>query len=168
MVVFVPLAFIVGVYGQFFAALSWSLCIAVLVSMVVSLTIVPVFAAKFLAGSPMPGPGPIYRFLAHLYDLLLLFVLRFPWLTIATSLAAAGIGVLLYFGIPNFFVAQQAGKPPPAPLVPGLETGLMPVMDEGAFTFDYWAPSGMPLSETVRRRRSLKASYRTTRTFKHM
>src|ERR1051325_8580003 len=32
--VFVPLAFIVGVYGQFFAALSWSLSIAVLVSMV--------------------------------------------------------------------------------------------------------------------------------------
>src|SRR5208283_3411223 len=28
--VFVPLAFIVGVYGQFFAALSWSLSIAVL------------------------------------------------------------------------------------------------------------------------------------------
>ncbi len=150
-VVFVPLAFIVGVYGQFFAALSWSLCIAVLVSMVVSLTIVPVFAAKFLAGSPMPGPGPIYRFLAHLYDLLLLFVLRFPWLTIATSLAAAGVGVLLYLGIPNFFVAQEVGKPPPPPLVPGLETGLMPVMGEGAFTFDYWAPSGMPLAETVRR-----------------
>jgi multidrug efflux pump subunit AcrB len=150
-VVFVPLAFIVGVYGQFFAALSWSLCIAVLVSMVVSLTIVPVFAAKFLAGSPMPGPGPIYRFLAHLYDLLLLFVLRFPWLTIATSLAAAGIGVVLYTGIPNPFAARAAGKPPPAPLVPGLETGLMPVMDEGAFTLDYWAPSGMPLAETVRR-----------------
>jgi multidrug efflux pump subunit AcrB len=150
-VVFVPLAFIVGVYGQFFASLSWSLCIAVLVSMVVSLTIVPVFAAKFLAGSPMPGPGPIYRFLAHLYDLLLLFVLRFPWLTIGSSLAAALLGVLLYCGIPNPFAARAAGQPPPAPLVPGLETGLMPVMDEGAFTFDYWAPSGMPLAETVRR-----------------
>ena len=56
--VFVPLAFIVGVYGQFFAALSWSLSIAVLVSMVISLTLVPVFAAKFLAGRPMPPAGP--------------------------------------------------------------------------------------------------------------
>ncbi len=150
-VVFVPLAFIVGVYGQFFAALSWSLCIAVLVSMVVSLTIVPVFAATFLAGSPMPGPGPIYRFLAYLYDLLLLFVLRFPFLTILTSVAATGIGVLLYTGIPNPFATRAPRQPPPAPLVPSLETGLMPVMDEGAFTFDYWAPSGMPLAETVRR-----------------
>src|SRR5258708_36642258 len=69
--VFVPLAFIVGVYGQFFAALSWSLCIAVLVSMVISLTLVPVFAAKFLARRPMPQPGPIYRFVPHLYELVL-------------------------------------------------------------------------------------------------
>src|SRR5262249_2090131 len=66
--VFVPLAFIVGVYGQFFAALSWSLSIAVLVSMVISLTLIPVFAAKFLAGRPMPSPGPIYRLVAYVYE----------------------------------------------------------------------------------------------------
>src|SRR5213078_3491392 len=52
--VFVPLAFIVGVYGQFFASLSWSLSIAVLVSMVISLTLISVVAARFLAGRPMP------------------------------------------------------------------------------------------------------------------
>src|SRR5262249_8568649 len=46
--VFVPLAFMVGVYGQFFASLSWSLSIAVLVSMVISLTLIPVIAARFL------------------------------------------------------------------------------------------------------------------------
>ncbi len=55
--VFVPLAFIVGVYGQFFAALSWSLSIAVLVSMVISLTLVPVCAAKILSGRPDAGAG---------------------------------------------------------------------------------------------------------------
>jgi multidrug efflux pump subunit AcrB len=150
-VVFVPLAFIVGVYGQFFAALSWALCIAVLVSMVISLTVVPVFAAKFLAGRPMPEPGPIYRFFAHLYDLLLALVLRFPWLTITSSLAAALLGVLLYYGIPNPNQERAPGQPPPAPWVKGLETGLMPAMDEGAFIFDYWAPSGTPLAETVRK-----------------
>src|SRR5207302_9027023 len=76
--VFVPLAFIVGVYGQFFAALSWSLSIAVLVSMAISLTVVPVFAAKFLAGRPMPEPGPIYRFMAYLYEKVLALALRVP------------------------------------------------------------------------------------------
>jgi multidrug efflux pump subunit AcrB len=133
--VFVPLAFIVGVYGQFFASLSWSLSIAVLVSMVISLTLVPVFAAKFLAGRPMPEPGPIYRAVAHVYELGLSVALRFPWVTLGISVAALGLGVILYTGIPaiNF---------------KGLETGLMPAMDEGAFVFDYWAPSGTPLAET--------------------
>src|SRR5262249_45072758 len=66
--VFVPLAFIAGVYGQFFSSLSWALSTAVLVSMVISLTLIPVFAAKFLAGRSMPPPGPIYRFFEHLYE----------------------------------------------------------------------------------------------------
>jgi multidrug efflux pump subunit AcrB len=132
--VFVPLAFIVGVYGQFFASLSWALSIAVLVSMVISLTIIPVFAAKFLAGRPMPGPGPIYRFFEHVYELLLSAALRVPWLTLTISVAAIGAGVLLYTGIPNVFK--------------GLQTGLMPAMDEGAFVLDYWAPSGSALAET--------------------
>ena len=77
--VFVPLAFIVGVYGQFFASLSWSLLIAVLVSMVISLTLDPVFAAKFLAGRPMPPPGPIYRVGSLAVRTVARLALRVPW-----------------------------------------------------------------------------------------
>jgi multidrug efflux pump subunit AcrB len=149
--VFVPLAFIVGVYGQFFASLSWALSIAVLVSMVISLTLVPVFAAKFLAGRPMPEPGPIFRFFSHLYELGLAVALRLPWLTLGLSLGAVALGVVLYTGIPRYGAVQEEGKPPPAPLVKGLQTGLMPAMDEGAFVFDYWAPAGTPLDETERK-----------------
>ncbi len=57
--VFVPLAFVRGVVGQFFQSLSLSLSVALLVSMVVSLTIIPVLAARFL-GLPADaehGPG---------------------------------------------------------------------------------------------------------------
>src|SRR5205823_13142773 len=115
--VFVPLAFIVGVYGQFFASLSWSLCIAVLVSMVISLTLVPVFAAKFLAGRPMPEPGQIYHFFEHWYEQMLAQALRVPWLTLGVSVAAVGVGVLLFTGIPSF-KAPEKGKPP-EPLVRG-------------------------------------------------
>src|SRR5262249_10861827 len=43
---------------------------------------------------------------------------------------------------------QEKGEPPPPPLVKGLETGLMPAMDEGVFILDYWAPSGTPLERT--------------------
>jgi multidrug efflux pump subunit AcrB len=262
--VFVPLAFIVGVYGQFFAALSWSLSIAVLVSMVISLTLIPVFAAKFLAGRPMPGPGPIFRFVSHLYEMMLSVALRWPWATLALSVAAVAAGVVLFTGIGNVSAMRDPDKPdalkkatesvdkllkeqmaardqtrkagdggendklpglasqqqdlarrasalketplPNArvlhplldravaamnsavkdlekqkadqalagqneavaalqdartdlqkqlvaiqmPLLKGLQTGLMPAMDEGAFVIDYWAPSGTPLAETVR------------------
>ncbi|MFL5245318.1 MAG: efflux RND transporter permease subunit [Gemmataceae bacterium] len=146
--VFLPLAFIVGVYGQFFASLSWSLAIAVLVSMVISLTLVPVLAARFLAGRPMPPPGPIYRAIAHVYELVLGAALRVPWLTLGISSAAVAVGIILYTGIPSFWKSQQAGQPPPEPLVKGLQTGLMPAMDEGSFILDYWAPSGTPLDRT--------------------
>jgi multidrug efflux pump subunit AcrB len=148
--VFLPLAFIAGVYGQFFAALSWSLSIAVLVSMVISLTLIPVFASKFLAGRPMRPPGPIYRGLAWLYELGLSVALYFPRLTLTLSIAAVAVCVVLITGIPDWKTPREPGKPRPAPWVKGLETGLMPEMDEGTFIFDYWAPSGSPLVETER------------------
>ncbi len=150
--VFVPLAFIVGVYGQFFAALSWSLSIAVLVSMVISLTLVPVFAARFLARHPMPEPGPIYRFLADWYERALGVALRFPYAMLALSLAAVGIGVVLFTGIPDY----GANARPDRPLVKGIQTGLMPAMDEGAFILDYWAPAGTPLERTVQMAQELE------------
>jgi multidrug efflux pump subunit AcrB len=152
--VFVPLAFIVGVYGQFFASLSWSLSIAVLVSMVISLTIIPVFAAKFLAGRPMPGPGPIYRLVAGVYEFFLGIALRLPWVMLALSLAAVAVGVYLFTGDPT--VTKGPGQPALAPWQKGLETGLMPRMDEGAFILDYFAPTGSPLAETERKIREVE------------
>src|SRR5262249_37194666 len=146
-------------YGQFFAALSWSLCIAVLVSMVISLTLVPIFAAKFLAGRPMPEPGRVYNFFAHAYEVALAGALRFPRLTLAGSvLGAAALGALVWFGlpVPNPRYPQPPGKPP-VPLLKGVETGLMPSMDEGAFVVDYFAPSGSPLAETERKARDIES-----------
>ena len=154
--VFVPLAFITGVYGQFFASLSWSLAIAVLVSMVISLTLVPVFAAKFLAGRPMPQPGPIYRGLANVYEAVLSVALRVPKTTLTLSVLAVLAGVVLVTGIPNVFAVREEGKPPPAPLFKGIETGLMPAMDEGAFILDYYAPTGTPLARTEEMARTLE------------
>jgi multidrug efflux pump subunit AcrB len=168
--VFVPLAFIVGVYGQFFASLSWSLSIAVLLSMVISLTLIPVFAAKFLAGRPMPPPGRVYNFVAHIYELGLGVALAHPWVTLGLAVLVTGAGVVLYTGIPDPRPARTASKAdqgtdaprspakdvPRPPLVKGLETGLMPAMDEGAFTVDYWAPSGAPLEQTEKMAREIE------------
>ena len=204
--------------------MSWALSIAVLVSMVISLTLIPVFAAKFLAGRPMPGPGPIYTFVADIYEKMLAVALRMPKLTLALSVAAVGVGVVLYTGVPDYWHLRYGGEyytnivpkrqlaiPTDArtekvgrpyqeddnnlyhvvhvaddkeqrekypdvipgrylvasdgwikykteyePLLKGLQTGLMPAMDEGAFIVDYWAPSGTPLSETEKMARAIE------------
>ena len=121
--VFVPLAFIAGVQGQFFASLSWSLSIAVLVSMVISLTLIPVLAAKFLGNRPMPQPGILYRMANGSMNNCSKSPCMVPWLTLALSLLAIVAGVILYTGIPDMKTKQEAGKPPPPPLVQGLADG---------------------------------------------
>src|SRR5581483_12319521 len=99
------------------------------VSMVVSLTIIPVLAARFLGRKPMPSTGPIYNVLADRYEGLLKAGLRFP---VATVLVA--ILVLA----PLWWLSQH------------LETGFMPDMDEGAFVLDYEMPVGTSLAQTDR------------------
>jgi multidrug efflux pump subunit AcrB len=107
--VFLPLAFVHGVVGQFFQSLSISLTIALLVSMVVSLTLIPVLASRFLGRRHMPTTGPIYNYLAGGYELLLRLCLGAPRLTIVLALAMV---------VPGWFLFQH------------LDSGFMPDMDE--------------------------------------
>lgn len=125
--VFVPLAFVRGVIGQFFQSLSLALAIALLVSMVVSLTIIPVLAARFLAGFKMPSSGRLYNHLANAYERLLNGALRFPRSTIAISVLAL---------VPGWWLFHHVA------------TGFMPEMDEGAFVLDYEMPVGTSLATT--------------------
>jgi CzcA family heavy metal efflux pump len=124
--VFLPLALVRGVVGQFFQSLSLSLTVALLVSMVVSLTIIPVLAARYLSGG-MPVPGRIYNFLADRYEGLLRVGLRFPGLAVALALLTA---------LPAWAIFNH------------LETGFMPEMDEGALVIDYHLPVGTSLAQT--------------------
>ncbi len=126
--VFLPLAFVRGVVGQFFQSLSLSLSVALVVSMVVSLTIIPVLAARFLGRRPMPSTGPIYNLLANRYEGLLRVGLRFS--DHGSSAVAPG------------------GRPGSGGCSQHLETGFMPDMDEGAFVLDYKMPVGTSLAQT--------------------
>lgn len=139
--VFVPLAFVRGVVGQFFQSLSLALSIALLVSMVVSLTIIPVLAARFLAKRAMPSTGPLYDRLADGYERLLQFVLRFPRCTVLVALLTA---------IPGWWLFRH------------VETGFMPDMDEGAFVLDYEMPVGTSLVQTDKVLRRVETILRKT------
>ena len=139
--VFLPLAFVRGVVGQFFQSLSLALSVALLVSMVVSLTIIPVLAARFLGRRAMPSSGPIYKLLADRYEGLLRAGLRIPRIAVFASLLAV---------IPLYFLATH------------LETGFMPEMDEGAFVLDYNMPVGTSLAQTDKVLRRVEEILRET------
>ena len=139
--VFLPLAFVRGVVGQFFQSLSLALSVSLLVSMVVSLTIIPVLAARFLGRSPMPATGPIYNVLANSYEGLLRVGLRIPWISVGVAVLALA---------PLYYLATH------------LESGFMPEMDEGAFVLDYQMPVGTSLPETDKVLRRVEAILRET------
>jgi CzcA family heavy metal efflux pump len=139
--VFLPLAFVRGVVGQFFQSLSLALTVALLVSMVVSLTVIPVLAARYLARRPMPTTGPIYNLLAARYEGALRAGLRFPRLAMLAAVLVA---------IPGLLVMMH------------LETGFMPAMDEGAFVLDYKMPVGTSLSQTDKVLRRVEAVLQDT------
>jgi CzcA family heavy metal efflux pump len=134
--VFLPLAFVHGVIGQFFQSLSLALSVSLLVSMVVSLTIIPVLASRFLARRAMPTTGPIYAVFANGYEGLLRAGLRFPRFSVVLALLMV---------IPVWWLSQN------------VKTGFMPDMDEGAFVVDYWMPVGTSLGQTDKVARRIEA-----------
>ena len=148
--VFLPLAFVRGVVGQFFLSLSISLTVALLVSMVVSLTIIPVLAAHFLGRRAMPTTGPIYNHLADVYEWALKACLRYPKTIMALTLLAVVPGWVLLHGL-SIPIGTSSIKISP------LESGFMPAMDEGAFVLDYNMPVGTSLTQTDKVLRRVEA-----------
>jgi CzcA family heavy metal efflux pump len=148
-VVFLPLRMLTGVVGQFFAALSITLTIAVMVSLLLALSIIPLMADQFLRekdtdrDSPVGAPGASalrsqgvlgrvresLDALSTRYQRSLEQVLHHP----RRMLVAGGLLILA-----GFLAYRFAG------------TGFLPEMDEGAFVLDYVTPGGTALSETDR------------------
>ena len=152
-VVFLPLRLLEGVVGQFFAALSITLTIAVLISLILAVTIIPLFAEAFLTAEPVedavrPGdPIPVHAggqakvkavlasvgrgidALSERYQRSLARVLHHTRLMIVSALLLIVAGGIAYKLVP---------------------TGFLPEIDEGAFVLDYWTPGGTALTETDR------------------
>lgn len=146
-VVFLPLGLLQGVVGQFFKALSITLTIAVLVSLVLALTIIPLLADQFLpadesarerreaSAEETPGArlgilgrvGAAIDSLADRYERSLGSVLHHPRWMAGAAVVLIALGVLVH---------RVVG------------TGFLPEMDEGAFVLDYWTPGATSLAES--------------------
>jgi CzcA family heavy metal efflux pump len=140
-VIFLPLAFLSGVTGAFFKALSITMAIALALSFIVAWWLTPVLLERLVGRSgrlaELDERGPILS----RYRRVLEASVRRP------LLAAAAVGGVVAVGVLCFT---------------GLGQGFFPAIDEGGFVLDYVAPPGMSLTETDRLMRQIEAIIRTT------
>ena len=130
-VIFLPLAFLTGVTGAFFKALSLTMASALVISWLLTLIVVPLLA-QWLIGEKHATehpPSRLWKRFMGLYESVLLRVLEWP------ALLLLGLIPLLVLG---FFAYKSVGS------------GFMPPMDEGGFTLDYLSKPGTSLEETDR------------------
>ncbi|MCK9397362.1 MAG: efflux RND transporter permease subunit [Methylobacter sp.] len=130
-IIFAPLAFLSGVSGSFFKALSITIASALFISFIVAWLYVPLLAAHTLTqkDTEQEENGPLTRWFHQRYQSLLQVMLPRPWLILTALLPLLAAG---------FFGWQQTGS------------GFMPSMDEGGFILDYRAAPGTSVSETDR------------------
>jgi multidrug efflux pump len=111
--VFIPVLLMGGIVGRLFREFAVTLAVAILVSMVISLTTTPMMCALILKPEKKKH-GRIYQFSERLFDRLLAAyestlttVLRHPVLTILVLLGTIALNVFLFVVIPKGFFPQQ-------------------------------------------------------------
>ncbi|HYA48596.1 MAG TPA: efflux RND transporter permease subunit, partial [Burkholderiales bacterium] len=111
--VFIPILLMGGIVGRLFREFAVTLAVAILVSLVISLTATPMMCATLLKPYRKEGGGRLFRaserwFAAILrgYERALGWVLRHQRLTISVTLATMAATVFLYITIPKGFFPQ--------------------------------------------------------------
>ncbi|GGU54732.1 multidrug transporter [Pseudomonas laurentiana] len=116
--VLIPLLFMADVVGRLFREFAITLAVAILISLVVSLTLTPMMCARLLKREPKEAEqSRFYRasgawidwMIGH-YGQGLQWVLRHQPLTLLVAVATLGLTVVLYLAVPKgFFPVQDTG-----------------------------------------------------------
>jgi multidrug efflux pump len=111
--VFIPILLMGGLVGRLFREFAITLTVAILVSMIISLTTTPMMCALLLKPEEKRH-GRIYLFTEHLFDSVLnayeytlTRVLRHPVITLLVLFVTIGLNVYLFVIIPKGFFPQQ-------------------------------------------------------------
>ncbi|HEY2419562.1 MAG TPA: efflux RND transporter permease subunit, partial [Steroidobacteraceae bacterium] len=129
LVIFAPLAFLSGVTGAFFKALSLTMASALAISFVVTWLAVPLLARGLLRSGKAGKQDRVTRRFRAGYRRWLPSVLARPWWVLLGAVALVAAGALAF---------QRVGS------------GFMPSMDEGGFILDFRMAPGTSLTETDR------------------
>ncbi len=132
LIVFLPLAFLSGVTGAFFKALSITMASGLIFSFLLTWLAVPLAAQWLLTEKDArhDASGPFTRWLLARYETVASRLLRFP------------VIVLIAATVPILVVGYLAFN--------AVGSGFMPSIDEGGFIVDYHSDAGTALSETDR------------------
>ncbi len=142
-IIFAPLAFLSGVTGAFFKALSLTMALSLIISFFVARLAVPLLADHLLRREEERGvkEGRLATWFRSGYERLLARALNKRLYVFAALLVLVAAG---------WFSYRQVGS------------GFMPPMDEGGFILDYWAPPGTSLTESDRLLRQVEAILQAT------
>jgi HAE1 family hydrophobic/amphiphilic exporter-1 len=112
--VLIPLLLMGGIIGRLFREFAVTLSLAIAISAVVSLTLTPTMASRFLRPADDAQHGRAWRWSEHAFERLLKgyehgldLVLRFRFVTLLVFLATLALSVILFVIIPKGFFPQQ-------------------------------------------------------------
>ena len=136
-VIFVPLAFLSGVTGAFFKALSLTMAAALIISFFVTWLAVPLVANRLLDNrdANQKEGGRVTDWMHLRYEWVMRRLLARPIWILLLIAPLCGLGWLAY---------HKVGS------------GFMPAMDEGGFIIDYRTQPGTALGETDRMLRQIE------------
>ncbi|MEH6417774.1 multidrug efflux RND transporter permease subunit [Pseudomonas sp. CGJS7] len=103
---FIPLLFMGGVVGRLFAEFALTVTVAILISIVASLTLAPMLASRFMRSAPSHGAGEPGRLLRG-YDRSLRWALSHQRLMLAGFGVTLAIAIGAYVYIPKGFFPLQ-------------------------------------------------------------
>src|SRR6267142_2587919 len=112
--VLIPLLLMGGIIGRLFREFAVTLAMTIFVSMVVSLTLTPMMASRFLRAHRETRHGKLYQWserafdaMLHAYERGLDRALRWKFTTLMIFFATLGLSVYLFVVIPKGFFPQQ-------------------------------------------------------------
>ncbi len=112
--VFIPVLFLGGVLGRLFKEFAVTICVAILISGVVSVTLTPMLCSRFLRSGHQQRRSWFYRItekffdgMLHAYDRSLQVVLRHRFATLVFSLVVLAATAYLFIRIPKGFIPDQ-------------------------------------------------------------
>ncbi len=112
--VFIPVLFLGGVLGRLFKEFAITICVAILISGVVSVTLTPMLCSRFLRSAHEEKRSWFYhateRFfqgMLRVYDVSLTWVLRYRPVTMGISAVVLAATLYMFVTIPKGFIPDQ-------------------------------------------------------------